>query len=280
MELKKKLVWLVLVCFSLGMLLTGCGGSQSADDPAKNPTPVADDSWNKIKEKGYFIVGLDDTFPPMGFREEGTNEIIGFDIDMAKEAAKRMGVEAKFQSVIWDTITEEINGGKIDLIWNGLTITPERQEKLAFTKPYLEDKQIIVVQPNSAVKTKKDLAGKKVGLQAGSSAYKAVEKDEATFKSIGEIVEFAGNDEALLDLKAGRLDAVVVDEVVGRYYLSKKPGDYSVIADHFGLEEFGVGLRKNDKAFLDELQKALDAMKADGKAAEISEKWFGENIVK
>ena len=102
----------------------------------------------------------------------------------------------------------------------------------------------------------------------------------ATYESIGEFVEFSSNDEALLDLAAGRLDAVVVDEVVGRYYIAKKPDDYKVLEDHFGLEEFGVGLRKSDNAFLTELQKALDEMKADGTMAEISNKWFGEDITK
>jgi len=282
-EMKKKLAFLLLLCFSLGMALGGCSSNQSNKND-KNPAPqqeaAKDDSFQKIKDKGYFIVGLDDAFPPMGFREEGTNNIIGFDIDLATEAAKRMGVEVKFQPVVWDTIIEELNSGKIDVIWNGLTITEERKEKIAFTKPYIEDKQIIVVQNGSAIKGKSDLAGKKVGLQAGSSARKALEKDEATFKSLGEVVEFTSNDEALLDLKAGRLDAVVVDEVVGRYYIAKKPGDYAVLEDHFGLEEFGVGLRKNDQAFLAELQKVLDDMKADGTSAEISQKWFGENIIK
>lgn len=280
--MKKRLATILLTCFSLAMILGGCGST--ASDPQKQSqapqNASADDSLKKIKDKGYFIVGLDDAFPPMGFREEGTNEIIGFDIDLAKEAAKRMGVEVRFQPVVWDTIIEELNSGKIDLIWNGLTINDERKEKIAFTKAYIEDKQIIVVKQGSALKTKSDLAGKTIGLQAGSSARDAVESDQATFKSLGKIIEFTSNDEALLDLKAGRLDAVVVDEVVGRYYIAKKPGDYIVLTDHFGLEEFGVGLRKGDQTFLDELQKTLDAMKADGKSAEISNKWFGENIIK
>jgi len=282
--LKRKLALILLLCFSMMLVLTGCGSkaTDKADDkgttaPASAP---ADTSWQEIKEKGYFVVGLDDAFPPMGFREEGTHEIVGFDIDLAKEAAKRMGVEVKFQPVIWDTVIEELNSGNIDVIWNGLTITEDRKKKIAFTKPYTEDKQIIVVQKNSKINSKKDLAGKTVGLQAESSAMDALKKDEATYKSIGKLVEFASNDEALLDLKAGRLDAVVVDEVVGRYYIAKKPGDYRVLTEHFGKEEFGVGVRKGDKTFLAELEKTLDAMKADGTAANISRKWFGEDIIK
>ncbi len=274
--MKKKLALILILCLSLGLFMTGCSKTDS-DAGA----PVGEDtSWTDIKDRGYFIVGLDDAFPPMGFREQGTNEIIGFDIDLAKAVAEKMGVEVQFQPVIWDTIIEELNGHKVDVIWNGLTITEERKTKIAFTDAYVEDKQIIVLQKSSDIKDKAGLADKTVGIQAGSSAVEAVKRDAATYESLGELVEFGSNDEALLDLASGRLDAVVVDEVVGRYYIAKKPDDYKVIADNFGEEEFGVGLRQTDKAFLAELEKALDEIKADGTAAEISQKWFGEDITK
>lgn len=277
--MKRKLALILLLCFSLSLIVTGCGNKEAKDESNKTPV-AADSSWQDIKDKGYFTLGLDDAFPPMGFHDEKTNEIVGFDIDLAKEAAKRMGVEVKFQPVIWDTVIEELNNSNIDVIWNGLSITPARQKQIAFTNAYIADKQIIVVKKGSTLIDKKALAGKKVGIQAASSAIEAVEKDTATFKSLGELVQFDNNVDALLDLKSGRIDAVVVDEVVGRYYLAKHPDDYTVLKDNFGAEDFGVGLRKTDKTFLAELQKALDAMKADGTSAKISEKWFGENIIK
>lgn len=270
---------MLVLCLSLGVFMMGCGNSEPEPNDVKEPV-VEDTSWLDIKEKGYFVMGLDDAFPPMGYREQGTDDIIGFDIDLANAVAKEMGVEVKFQPVIWDTIIEELNGKNIDLIWNGLTITDVRKKAMAFTDPYIEDKQLIVIQPSSDIADKTDLAGKIIGIQAGSSAIEAVERDAKTYESIGELVEFGSNDEALLDLTTGRVDAVVVDEVVGRYYKGKKPDDYKIIADHFGTEEFGVGLRLEDKAFLAELQKALKAVKADGTASEISIKWFGVDITK
>ncbi len=279
--MKKRLALILVLCFSLTLLITGCGSKTDTPKDTGTQTPTATDkSFQTIKDKGYFTLGLDDAFPPMGFREEGTNEIVGFDIDLAKEAAARMGVEVKFQPVIWDTIIEELNGGNIDVIWNGCTINPKRQAQIAFTKPYIADKQIIVVKKGSTLADKKALAGKKVGIQAASSAIEAVEKDTATFKSLGELVQFDNNVDALLDLKSGRIDAVVVDEVVGRYYLAKHAEDYQVLTENFGEEDFGVGVRKSDVTFLNELQKALDAMKADGTSAKISQKWFGEDILK
>ncbi len=276
--MKKKLALVLILCLSLSLMF-GCGGAADKE-PAPDKDVAADESLTKIEDKGKFIVGLDDAFPPMGYREEGTNEIIGFDIDMAKEVASHMGIEVEFQPVIWDTIIEELNGGNIDLIWNGMSITPERQKKIIFSEPYLDNAQIIVVQKGSAVKTKADLADKTIGLQGGSSAMDAVKADPATFDSFGELIEFASNDEALLDLAAGRLDAVVVDQIVGRYYIAKKADVYDVLEEDFGAEEFGVGFRKDDVAFRDKVQATLEEMKADGTSTKISEKWFGADIVK
>lgn len=276
--MKKHVALILVLCLALGLMFTGCG---KTDDKAAAPEPAqADASWEDIKEKGVIVVGLDDAFPPMGFRDE-KNEVVGFDVDLAKEAAKRLGVEAKFQPIVWDTKVEELDSGNIDVIWNGLTITDERKTQMLFTKPYIQDRQIIVVTPDSDIKGKADLAGKKVGIQAASSAIEAVEADAATFATIKDsLLEFESNDLALRDLKGGGVQAVVVDEVVGRYYISKHPGEYKVLEENFGVEDFGVGLRLTDKAFLAELEKVLDEMKADGTAAEISQKWFGEDIIK
>lgn len=276
--MKKKVAVVLVICLALGLLIGGCSSSKS--DTKSTPKATADNSWNAIKEKGSFTVGLDDAFPPMGFRD-GKNNIVGFDVDLAKEAAKRLGVEVKFQPINWDTKVAELNGGNIDVIWNGLTITDELTKQILFTTPYMSDHQIIVVTPDSTIKGKADLAGKKVGIQAGSSAIKAVQSDKPTYELVkNNMLEFKDNDEALRDLKGGGVQAVVVDEVVGRYTMSKKPGEYKILSDNFGTEDFGVGMRMTDKAFREKLEKVLSDMKADGTAAKISKQWFGEDIIK
>jgi polar amino acid transport system substrate-binding protein len=136
-----------------------------------------------------------------------------------------------------------------------------------------------VVVAKSPLKSKADLAGKVVGLQEGSSAVEAVEKD-AVAKSIKELKKYGDNVTALMDLSTGRLDALVVDEVVGRYYVAKKPGEYVVLEENFGTEEYGVGVRKDDTELLAKLQKTMDEMKKDGSAARISTTWFGKDIIK
>ena len=254
---------------TLGAVLAGCSKQEPAA-PAATPAPAA---VTKI------VVGLDDNFPPMGFRNE-KNELIGFDIDMAKEAAKRLGLEVEFKPIDWSAKEAELSGKRVDALWNGLTITEERKQNILFTAPYMENHQIIVVAANSAIKTKADLAGKVVGAQEGSSAVDAIKKDEAVFKSFKDIKTFGDNVTALMDLTTGRLDAVVVEAVAGRYYAAKKPDAYAGLDDPSGTEDYGVGLRKDDTDLHGKLDKALADMKADGVAAKIAEQWFGKNILK
>ena len=173
----------------------------------------------KIKDKGTFILGLDDSFPPMGFRDEN-DTVVGFDIDLAPEVCKRMGVELVVQPIDWDSKELELETGRIDCIWNGLSITDERLAAMYFAKPYIANKQIIIVPEGSEIKAVADLKGKKVGLQKGSSALDALNANPVS-KELGELVELQDNVTVYSELKAGRIDAFVVDEVVGRYLISK-----------------------------------------------------------
>ena len=268
----KKQISLLVVALVAGVLLSGCGKKEEAAPaaaaPEAAPAPAA-----------AIVVGLDDNFPPMGFKDE-KNELVGFDIDLAKEAAKRIGREVTFKPIDWSAKEAELSGKRVDALWNGLTITEQRKQNILFTAPYMENHQIIVVSAGSPIKTKADLAGKVVGAQEGSSAVDAIKKEEAVFQSFKELKTFGDNVTALMDLSTGRLDALVVDEVVGRYYASKKPGEYRVLEENFGTEDYGVGTRKDDTELMAQIDKAMDEMKADGAAATISTKWFGKDIVK
>ena len=268
---------LLLASAAATALLRGCGKTETpapaATEPAAPPAAAAPALPAKI------VIGLDDNFPPMGFRDD-KNQLVGFDIDLAREAAKRLGVEVEFKPIDWNAKEAELTGKRVDALWNGLTITEERKKNIAFTAPYMENHQIIVVPAGSSIKAKTDLAGKVVGAQDGSSAVDAVKKEEAVFQSFKELKTFGDNVTALMDLSTGRLEAVVVDEVVGRYYVAKKPDQYAVLEDNFGTEEYGVGLRKDDTELHGKIDKALADMKADGSAAKIAEQWFGKNIIK
>lgn len=237
---------------------------------------------NDATSKDKLVLGFDDTFVPMGFKDD-KGEIVGFDIDLAKEVSKRINKEITFQAIDWSMKESELNSGKIDLIWNGYSITKEREEKVSFTRPYLDNRQVIITLADSKINSKADLKGMKVGAQNQSSAVDAVNKETELLKSFkdGKVYTFETNNEALMDLEAKRIDAIVADEILARYYINKKGADkYKILKDDFGSEAYGVGVRKSDKALLEELNKTFDDMKKDGTAKKISEKWFGQDIFK
>lgn len=236
-----------------------------------------DKSLQKVKDSGKFIMGLDDAFPPMGFRDEN-NEIVGYDVDLAKEVTKRMGVSLVLQPIDWNAKEQELNTGKIDCIWNGFTITDERSKAMSFTKPYLKNAQVLVVKADSSVKTLADLKGKTVGLQAGSSAADALDS-AADFKaSLKGSVEFKDNLTALMDLEAKGVDAVVMDLMVANDNINRSGKAYRILSEDLSPEDYGVGFRKNDVALMSEVQKQLEAMAVDGTLKTITVKWFGADI--
>src|SRR6056297_3423883 len=230
----------------LAMVMVVFAGCTQQEEPEVADEP---NSLEAIIEKGEFVLGLDDSFPPMGFRDDN-GDIVGFDIDLAKETAKRMGVEVEFKPVEWDGILMSLKSGIIDVIWNGLTITEKRAKEISFSDVYLENSQIIVVQNDSEINTKADLDGKIVGLQLGSSSVSALNSEPEVVETLKEVRKFSNNTEALMDLQTGRINAVVVDEIVGRYYISKKPGVFRVLEENFGKETYGVGIRKEDVSFM------------------------------
>lgn len=277
--MKKKIL---SVCMATMMILgmAACGSSeqptQQTDDEQQQTTSQENEStldYDKI------IVGLDDTFAPLGFRDEEGN-LVGVDVELMEATGEIMGIPFELQPIDWSMKETELANKNIDMIWNGYTITEERKEKVAFSQSYLNNRQVVVTMANSDINTLADLTDKTVAAQAESSAIDAINsKPEIaqTFKSLGE---FETNDQCLMDLEAGRTDAVVADEVIIRYYVSKKGEEkYKILEEDFGKEEYGIGVRKEDTALLEALNVALDTLKENGTTKEISEKWFGSDII-
>lgn len=233
-------------------------------------------TFEEIEARGYFIVGLDDTFAPMGFRDTQGN-LVGFDVDLAKEVSRRLGIEVRFQPIDWDAKVLELNAGTIDMIWNGLTITDSRLKEMSFSTPYLENSQIIMVKANSTIKTKNDLIGKTVGVQISSASDDAV-KASTLYSQLGKYERYDTFNLALIELSNGSIDAVVIDEIMGRYIISQNPNQYEVLEDNFGEETYGIGFRLESTDIRDRFNQVLLAMINDGTAAEISIKWFNEDI--
>ncbi|HOJ13303.1 MAG TPA: amino acid ABC transporter substrate-binding protein [Deltaproteobacteria bacterium] len=236
----------------------------------------ADDSWERVKKAGKITIGIDDAFPPMEFRND-KNELVGFDIDASKELAKRLGIKVEHIPTVWDTVILSLKAKKFDIVWSGMSITAEREKEIAFTRPYIMEKQVVVVKAgNKKIRSLKDLgADTVVGVQLGSTSEEALAKLNRKFK---EIKKYDKNTDAFMDLSIGRIDALAVDELVGRYYLSQKPGKYTVLKEELTSEPIGIGLRKEDVALKEKIQATLDGMFKDGTMKKISIKWFGDDI--
>lgn len=244
---------------------------------ASGTKETGDFSLENVLNKKKFVMGLDDSFPPMGYRNE-KNEIVGFDVDVAREVTKRMGVELILQPIDWNAKEQELNTGKIDCIWNGFTITEERLKNLSFSFPYLDNAQVAVVKNESPYQTLSDLAGKKIGLQAGSSAVDAVYDTPGFAQSVKSIVEVKDNLTALMDLEVGGVDAVVLDLMVAVDNINRSQKAFRILDEHLAKEEYGVGFRLADIALRDKVNEIMLQMAQDGTMAAISITWFGSDI--
>ncbi len=260
-------------------LLAACGGAPA---PSLSPSPAATSAAASPQTSApaitKLVIGLDDQFPPMGFRDE-TNQLVGFDIELAQAVCDRLGIEAVPTPIDWTTKEFELNGGKVDVLWNGLTITEERQEAMLMSPAYIANAQVIVVRSDSGIATLSDLAGKTVALQEGSSADEAYAGCPAAGTE-KELVKAPENITLFSDLKIGRIDAVVIDKVFGDYYIAENgEGLLTILEEQLADEEYGIAFRKDNQQLADLILTTLDQLVQDGTAAQISQRWFGEDRI-
>ena len=267
-----KKIALVLVSI-LTLFLTAC--TQKASDPKK-------DNWDKYQEQGTITIGFDNTFVPMGF-EEKNGQYTGFDIDLVQAVSEKLGFKVQFQPIDWDMKETELQNGTIDAIWNGYSATDERREKVAFSIPYMENQQVLVAKKSQQIHSVEDMKDKTLGAQAGSSGYLDFEAQPDLLKNRvkdQKANQYQSFNEALIDLKNDRIDALLIDRVYANYYLQSEGilNDYNVFSAGFESESFAVGVRPADKRLLQALNQAFVELYQEGKFQEISQKWFGEDV--
>lgn len=252
-------------------------GDSASTDASTDETVYA--GWDYIKNNGKIVIGLDDTFAPMGFRDEANN-LVGFDIDLAKAVGEILGVTVEFKPIDWNAKEMELSSKNIDCIWNGMSATPARQESMSLTNKYLNNR-IVIMTLNGEVKVASaaDLANYKVGTQADSAALEVMLANEAIDSFKDNISEYPTYDEAILDMEAGRIDCIVVDEVLGEYKNSKRDQKLTLCEYNFGDDFYAIGCRKEDTGVSAKINEAIATLIENGKAAEISNNWFGKNIV-
>ncbi len=275
-RLKKGLI-IGLSTIIIAVLFAGCGKTGTAST----------NTLESVKKAGVLKIGLEDSFPPMEFRDS-KNQLKGFDVDMAAEIGKRLGVKTQFVPTDFNGIILALKSGKFDAIISGMSITDERKKQIDFSKPYFMSGQIIIVKSgNKSITKSDDLVGKTIGVELGTTGDKSSQDldkklKEKQSKGIKEIKKYDKATDALQDLQTGRSDAVIIDEPVGRYYVSAadKKGKYTVLSEKLTSEPMGIGFKKGDKELEESVQKALDEMKKDGTLSKLSIKWFGTDEYK
>lgn len=287
-DYEKRVVCAALVSI-MTMSLAACSGgaasapaetkaeSTEAKTEAAETTEKAAEAEGETKaEGGTLIVGFDQDFPPMGFMGDD-GEYTGFDLELAQEAAKRLGLEYKPQPIAWDAKDMELESGNIDCIWNGFTMTG-REDGYTWSEPYMENSQVFVVAGDSGIKSQADLAGKVVECQVDSSAEAALKEVPDLTATFAQLLTTADYNTAFMDLEQGAVDAIAMDVVVAGYQISQRNADFVILEDSLAAEEYAIGFKKGNTELKDKVQGALEEMAADGTLKTISEKWFGKDI--
>lgn len=289
----KKKIWMVLAAAAAAMSLAACSGSAGtetttavAETTAQAETETSADAAEtsdaesdaQTAEGGTFIVGFDQDFPPMGFVGDD-GEYTGFDLELAKEVADRLGREFVAQPIAWDAKDMELESGTIDCIWNGFTMTG-REDDYTWTEAYMDNSQVFVVAKDSGITTLADLAGKVVEVQADSSAETALNEDQeltGTFASLQTVPDY---NTAFMDLEMGSVDAIAMDVIVAGYQIEQRgeSDQFVILEETLASEQYGVGFKKGNEELRDQVQATLEEMAADGTLKTISEKWFGVDV--
>lgn len=212
----------------------------------------------------------------MGFIGDD-GEYTGFDLELAQEVAKRLGLTYKAQPIAWDSKDMELESGNIDCIWNGFTMTG-REDDYTWSEPYMNNAQVFVVKKDSGIKSQADLAGKIVEVQIDSSGQKALEAEPDLTKTFDQLITTPDYNTAFMDLEQGAVDAICMDEVVAAYQITQRNADMEILSDKLASEQYAVGFKKGNTELRDKVNKELEAMAADGTLAKISDKWFSEDI--
>ena len=273
MKKRKGILGLLALVGVAVMTLAGC--TQLASNPKV-------DNWDKYQQQKSITVGFDNTFVPMGFEEKNGN-YAGFDIELAQYVSKKLGITVHFQPIDWDMKETELQNGTIDAIWNGYSATDERREKVAFTIPYMQNTQILVVKKTSGIHSVEDMTGKVLGAQNGSSGMLDFEEHPEVLKNRvkgGDADQYQSVNEAIIDLKNDRIDALLIDRVYADYYLTTEgiADEYDTIPSGFESESFAVGVRPADRNLLEALNQAFKELYQEGIFQQISQKWFGEDV--
>lgn len=279
----KKNNLLLLLLFSLSIMLFACGTNEAEPENEENNAAETEekdetkeqDLLGKIKEEGKLKVGTEGTYAPFTFHDE-TGELTGFDVEISKEVAKRLGVEAEFSETQWDAIFAGLDAERFDMIANQVGIRPDRQEKYDFSDPYITSKAVLIAhEENENIKSFEDIKGLKAA-QTLTSNYGDLAREYGA-----EIVGVEGFVQSVELINSKRADVTINDNISFLDFKKQKPdAPVKIVAEKEEASQSGLMFRKGNETLVEAVNKALQEMIDDGTYEKISEKWFGENVLK
>ena len=278
----KKLTAFILSALMAVTALTGCGGQSSSSEASKDNSSSQSSTgdWSYIADKGDLVIGIT-YFEPMNYKDEN-GELTGFETEFAQSVCEKLGVKTNFQKIDWDSKEVELNAKTIDCIWNGLTITDERQENMGISTPYMENKQVMVTKAENADKftTAEAVKGATVVAEK-KSAGEDVAKGDEFFKE-ANYVSVDSQAKALLEVKSGTADIAIIDYVmsIGTIADGTDYADLKVVeGKDFAKEQYGIAVRKGDAETLHKINDAVQAVADDGKLEEIAKKYNLQDLL-
>jgi polar amino acid transport system substrate-binding protein len=265
----KKILCVLLAMLFVGFTFAGCAGK--TDDTA---TTKAASTIKTIKT-GTLMVGMEVGYPPMEYLDKDGTTTIGFDVELAQKMADLLGLKLEIVNTAWDGIFAALDKGEFDMIMSSVSITPERQEKYILTAPYISNKIVLAVAKNSTtgITDIASLNGKKVAVQNATTSDDFA-KDLLTKGSTFEINRYEKVTQCYDELALGRVDAILVDEVVAAAYLDVS----NIIWRNSEGEPMGICLKKGNDALAAIVEKSIDTFYFDGTIATIATKYFGSNV--
>jgi L-cystine transport system substrate-binding protein len=266
----KKWKFTAVLLLVLSMVLSACGQSKENEGSSGDSEQSL---YDKVKEEGKLLVGTEGTYPPFTFHDE-SGKLTGFDVEIAREVAKRLGVEAEFKETQWDAMFEGLNSNRFDMIANQVGIREDRQKKYDFSEPYIESSAVVVVsKDNNEVKSFEDIKGL-TSAQSLTSNYRDIaEENGAVIQGVDGLAQ------SIQLLEQGRVDVTVNDKISILDYMNKqKNANIKIAAEAEDAGQSGLMFRKGSDKLVEEVNKALEEMMKDGTYEEISNKWFGENV--
>lgn len=295
---KKTLGILLCVCLAASMMV-GCGSKAKEDatatdtateetateETATEETATAETTeattgdFTTLKD-GVLQVGMEVGYPPMEYLDEDGVTPIGFDVDVANEIGKRLGLKVELVDTAWDGIFSSLDSDRYDCIISAVSITDERQQNYNLTKPYIANKLVLVTSKDSGIKTPEDLAGHSVAVQTETTADEYMKGLQENGLKLSDYFVYDKIIQCFDELKLGRVEAVLVDSVVAAYYIGEDKDTYSIVWENTDAEPMGICLKKGNDGLTQAIETTIDAMYADGTMGTIATKYFGSDTTK